>query len=93
MYANENYTNSIPHINMFAYNQMNPAIHLIPANYVYGIGPIIYGQPPFKQWRKGKWTEEEEKYTKALVLAFTKGILDLPEGTTLRSFLSSKLNW
>jgi len=44
-------------------------------------------------WRKGKWTDEEEKYTKKLIAAFNQGYLQLPPGTTLRCFLSEKLNW
>jgi hypothetical protein len=44
-------------------------------------------------WRKGKWFEEEEAYTKKLIEAFNAGQLPLPSGTTLRSFLSEKLNW
>ncbi len=44
-------------------------------------------------WRKGKWTEEEEEYAKIIVLAFHAGILDLQQGTTLRSALAELLNW
>ena len=43
--------------------------------------------------RKGKWTEEEETYTMKLIEAFIAGVLPLPQGTTLRSFLSDKLCW
>lgn len=43
-------------------------------------------------WRKGKWTDEEERYTKRLVSAFNQGLLPLQVGTTLRCFLSDKLN-
>ena len=43
--------------------------------------------------RKGKWTEEEETYTMKLIEAFIAGVLPLPQGTTLRSFLSEKLCW
>lgn len=44
-------------------------------------------------YRKGKWTDEEEAFTKALISAFNEGLLSIPIGTTLRSFLSEKLNW
>jgi hypothetical protein len=44
-------------------------------------------------WRKGKWTEEEEAFTKKLIEAFNDGLLKIPSGTTLRSFLSEKLCW
>ncbi|CAM9536830.1 unnamed protein product [Discosporangium mesarthrocarpum] len=42
--------------------------------------------------RKGKWTPEEEKYTTRIINDFTKGLLPLAPGTTLRSYLSEKLN-
>mmetsp|Transcript_4292 Transcript_4292/g.5070 ORF Transcript_4292/g.5070 Transcript_4292/m.5070 type:complete len:893 (-) Transcript_4292:299-2977(-) len=41
--------------------------------------------------RKGKWTIEEEDYTRRLVQHFNAGLLFIPEGTTLRAFLSSRL--
>ncbi len=44
-------------------------------------------------WRKGKWLDEEEAYTKKLIEAFNNGHLHLPSGTTLRSFLSERLSW
>lgn len=43
-------------------------------------------------WRKGKWIDEEELYTKKLIEAFNNGYLKIPTGTTLRSFLSEKLS-
>ena len=45
------------------------------------------------QWRKGKWTEEEEMYTKKLIDAFNSGCLKIASGTTLRSFLAERLFW
>jgi hypothetical protein len=45
------------------------------------------------QWRKGKWTEEEEMYTKKLIDAFNSGYLKIASGTTLRSFLAERLFW
>ena len=44
-------------------------------------------------WRKGKWIDEEELYTRKLIEAFNSGYLKIPTGTTLRSFLSEKLSW
>lgn len=44
-------------------------------------------------WRKGKWTEEEELYTKKLIDAFNSGFLKIASGTTLRSFLAERLFW
>ena len=43
--------------------------------------------------RKGKWSEEEELFTKKLITAFYDGHLLVPIGTTLRTFLSEKLFW
>jgi len=56
--------------------------------------PLLYSHLGKKTlYRKGKWTEEEEAFTKALISAFNDGLLSIPAGTTLRSFLSDKLNW
>lgn len=43
--------------------------------------------------RKGKWTVEEENYTQKIISLFNRGKLPIPAGTTLRSYLSEKLNW
>ena len=42
--------------------------------------------------RKGKWTADEEEYTSTVINHFRNGLLILPEGATLRSFLAQKLN-
>jgi len=42
--------------------------------------------------RKGKWTAEEEAFTACIISQFSKGLLNLTCGTTLRSFLSEKLH-
>ena len=41
--------------------------------------------------RKGKWTPEEEAYARAVISNFNSGYLDAPVGTTLRAYLSEKL--
>ena len=41
--------------------------------------------------RKGKWTIEEEEYTRRLVQHFNNGLLMIPNDTTLRAFLSNRL--
>jgi hypothetical protein len=41
--------------------------------------------------RSGPWTHEEECYAAGLIEYFYKGVLDIPEGTTLRAFLATKL--
>jgi len=41
--------------------------------------------------RKGKWTVEEEEYTARLIYYFNRGLLQLPEGQTLRAYISHKL--
>lgn len=42
--------------------------------------------------RRGKWTSEEENYANKLIQDFKSGVLPIPEGTTLRTFLSKLLN-
>lgn len=42
--------------------------------------------------RKGKWTVEEEEYTSRIIHYFNTGLLNLPDGATLRSYLADKLN-
>jgi hypothetical protein len=42
--------------------------------------------------RRGKWTVEEEHYTSRIIHDFENGTLDVPEGTTLRNYLSKTLN-
>lgn len=44
------------------------------------------------QLRRGKWTVEEEAYVARVIQDFNSGYLDAPAGTTLRTFLSEKLN-
>jgi len=43
--------------------------------------------------RKGKWTDEEELFTKKLIDYFNQGLLNVANGTTLRTYLSEKLWW
>ena len=42
--------------------------------------------------RKGRWVKEEEEYANFLSKEFFMGLADIKEGTTKRSYLSSKLN-
>ena len=41
--------------------------------------------------RRGKWTPEEEVYANAAIRDFNNGYLDSAPGTTLRSYLSERL--
>lgn len=41
--------------------------------------------------RRGKWTVEEEAYVARVIQDFNSGFLNAPAGTTLRSYLSDKL--
>jgi hypothetical protein len=41
--------------------------------------------------RIGSWSDEEQLYASALIDGFLKGLLDIPQGTTLRSFLAEQL--
>ena len=42
--------------------------------------------------RRGKWTVEEEAYVARVIQDFNSGYLNAPPGTTLRTYLSDKLN-
>mmetsp|Transcript_16550 Transcript_16550/g.23387 ORF Transcript_16550/g.23387 Transcript_16550/m.23387 type:complete len:582 (-) Transcript_16550:183-1928(-) len=42
--------------------------------------------------RKGKWMPEEEAYTSRIIRDFNNGVIPLYPGTTLRTYLSDKLN-
>lgn len=44
------------------------------------------------QLRRGKWTVEEEAYVARVIQDFNSGYLNAPPGTTLRTYLSDKLN-
>ena len=44
------------------------------------------------QLRRGKWTVEEEAYVARVIQDFNSGYLNAPAGTTLRTYLSDKLN-
>jgi len=48
------------------------------------------GEP---QIRRGKWTIEEELFTMKMISLFNQGLLPIHSGTTLRSYLSSQLQW
>lgn len=42
---------------------------------------------------KGKWTAEEEDYVNKIISLFNRGLLPIPAGTTLRTYLSETLHW
>lgn len=50
-------------------------------------------ESPTHSLRKGKWTNEEENYANKIIYYFNQGRLNIPPGTTLRTFLSDKLQW
>lgn len=43
-------------------------------------------------FRKGKWMVQEEEYTSRIIYYYNLGLLTLPEGQTLRSYIAKKLN-
>ena len=45
-----------------------------------------------QQLRRGKWTKEEEEFVARAIQDFNSGYLNAPAGTTLRTYLSEKLN-
>jgi hypothetical protein len=42
--------------------------------------------------RRGKWTQEEEEYADKIRESFQRCVLNIPRGTTLRTYLSKLLN-
>lgn len=52
------------------------------------IAPVMTVAP---ESRKGKWSYEELKYAAAILQYFRKGLLDIPAGTTLRSYMAERL--
>ncbi len=51
--------------------------------------PMVLTAP---ELRSGRWTEEEEAYCNQLIVDFELGLLDIPERTHLRYYLSVVLN-
>ena len=82
--GNEQSSNHPNHLNQLPLHQW-----MIPNNQML---PVPFTAPKFT-WRKGKWSEEEELYTKKLIDAFNSGCLKIASGTTLRSFLAERLFW
>ena len=67
------------------------------ANHAVGPGIIVMGDEILPKelqgsLRRGKWTPEEEQYTSRIIHDFEHGLLNVPEGTTLRNYLSKTLN-
>jgi hypothetical protein len=50
-----------------------------------------YNRKSNSSLRRGKWTMEEEAYVARVIQDFNSGFLDAPAGTTLRTYLSEKL--
>lgn len=83
-------------------NKENNEVHLIKEKYKMNSQTkkqknkniVIKGSSKGKlKMRAGKWTDEEEKYTKKIIEDFKTGKLsDCAEGRTLRGYLSDKLN-
>lgn len=56
------------------------------------LGPSkALGREKTGRLRRGKWTAEEEAYVARVIQDFNSGYLDAPAGTTLRTYLSEKL--
>jgi hypothetical protein len=57
------------------------------------VAPTTSGSSKRDKMRWGKWTKEEEAYTTRLIADFSAGLLtDVDNGTTMRCWLSIKLN-
>lgn len=53
--------------------------------------PAAAAAKPSSNLRRGKWTAEEEAYVARIIQDFNSGLLKAAAGTTLRSYLSEKL--
>ncbi|KAK7254297.1 hypothetical protein SO694_00009367 [Aureococcus anophagefferens] len=51
-----------------------------------------HAPPPEPPQCVGKWTIEETEFTTRIIELFNTGLLELPEGATLRSYLAQKLS-
>ena len=52
---------------------------------------MSYDDCRLRMLRRGKWSHEENMFAKKLIVAFNEGLLQLPQGKTLRSYLADKL--
>uniref|UniRef100_A0A7S2R8N1 Uncharacterized protein n=1 Tax=Rhizochromulina marina TaxID=1034831 RepID=A0A7S2R8N1_9STRA len=71
-----------------------PAGAAIPVGAIDPYGPAQQAkdEAKIKTLRRGKWTPEEERYVQQIINDFNNGTLAVSAGTTLRSYLSAKLN-
>lgn len=69
----------------------NLPISLQPLSSGYTSPAVMPALPKGKTLRRGKWTVEEEAYVARVIQDFNSGFLNAPAGTTLRSYLSEKL--
>jgi hypothetical protein len=72
------------------------AVHTLPPQVIVTSLPILpqpkgTTRPRQGALRRGKWTVEEEAYVARVIQDFNSGFLDAPAGTTLRTYLSDKL--
>ena len=73
----------------YPYKTHNGQCESIDFNHMSDKGPSI--DTPQTFLRRGKWSQEEEEYANAVVKEFNSGYLDAQPGTTLRIYLSEKL--
>ena len=88
--ANEQFYNSVLSSQSWISGSANSQYHSTSVQ-----APGLNNLPTLNKisWRKGKWIDEEGVYTKKLIEAFNAGLLKIPSGTTLRSFLAEQLSW
>lgn len=70
---------------------MSPAHTDVSDSEEWPTEPLDESVPEQDAVRIGNWSDDELRYTAALINGFLHGQLDIPQGTTLRSFLSEQL--
>ena len=91
-------SNSVPH-NYYSSSTTVPNLNLSRNSIVQSQPEIHKGAKKqnastgkSSQLRRGKWTAEEEAYVARVIQDFNSGYLKASAGTTLRTYLSDKLN-
>lgn len=75
--------------------KLNPTVNaqqMLPLSDLKGVDDDEGSGQRKSSVRTGKWSIEEEQFARALVSHFRSGSLNIPPGTTLRSYLAEKLD-
>ena len=80
-----------PHERKLRTMHSHPLPKVIVTSTPIALPPRQSTKPKSGSLRRGKWTVEEEAYVARVIQDFNSGFLDAPAGTTLRTYLSEKL--